>query len=79
MDNKIGTRVRELRISQNLTMLELSKLIDVSYSFMGLIERNQRTPGIKNIAKLCGILNVSYDYLIIGKETNFIVDNRDAL
>ena len=35
---------------------------------MGLIERNARFPSSKNIAKFCEVFNVSYDYLVLGKD-----------
>ena len=64
----MGLRIRELRKSKMLTIQAVSKRLGISSSFLGLIERGERSTSNENIAKLCNMFNVSFEYLAFGKE-----------
>jgi len=63
----IGKRIRELRRSAKLTQKELSDHLGVSASAVGMYEQNRRTPDIETIAVICGMFNITADYLLFGK------------
>lgn len=78
----LGARIREERTKRGLTIEELSELIDVSPSFLGLVERADRGLGFDKVYKLAKSLDVSIDSLVtndaIGKEVTRM-DNLSAL
>jgi len=61
----IGENIRTARKSKNLTIDKLSELIGVSESFLGTVERGKSKIGLENLIKLCHILEVSSDSLIL--------------
>lgn len=66
----IGKRIRQLREQHGVTQFELSEIIDISPSYMGLIERGQRQLTIKRMLVLCDFFRVTTDYVILGKSEN---------
>lgn len=58
-------RVKTLRISRNLSQIELAKIVGFSFSSaIGDIERGRRTTPIDKIVALADYFDVSVDYLI---------------
>ncbi|WP_026895250.1 helix-turn-helix domain-containing protein [Clostridiisalibacter paucivorans] len=58
-------RVKMLRLSHNLSQIELAKIVGFSYSSaIGDIERGRRTTPIDKIVALADYFDVSVDYLI---------------
>ena len=60
----IGRRIRIQRRHLNLTQGELAKLIGVSPSFIGHLERGTRQASLETLVSLANILDVSVDYLL---------------
>ena len=54
-----GQRVRDLRISMQLSQEQLAALCDLDRTYISSIERGQRNVSLKNIATLAQALNVS--------------------
>jgi len=63
----IGKRIRELRRGAKLTQKELSDHLGVSASAVGMYEQDRRMPDIETISVLCGMFNITADYLLFGK------------
>ncbi|MSS43662.1 helix-turn-helix transcriptional regulator [Anaerosalibacter bizertensis] len=59
-----GDRVKKERILRQMTQKELSELLGVSPSTVGMYEQNRRQPDSDTIIKLSEIFNVSTDYLL---------------
>lgn len=55
----IGERIRELRIKNGLSQEQLSLRTEITTTYLGLIERNQKNPTIKVIKQICNSLNIS--------------------
>lgn len=53
-----ATKLQEIRISKGLTKGQLSSLADCDMSYIGKIERCEKFPNIKIIAKLAKALEV---------------------
>ncbi len=60
----IGKKIRKERIIRNLTLEQLAEILDLSPSYMGLIERGQRGISIETLYKLAIAFDVTTDYLI---------------
>lgn len=60
-----GERLKELRISQNLSQEELGEIFceKKAQSTIGTWERGNREPSMEDIVKIANYFNVSIDYL----------------
>ena len=59
-----GNRLKFLRTRSNLTQEQLSKIINVSTSAIGMYERGAREPAFDTLMRIANHFNVSVDYLI---------------
>ena len=58
---KIGDKIKELRIEQRLSQMQLAKIIGVSQKAVDYWERNVNEPKASYIIKLVQTFNVSFD------------------
>ena len=58
---KIGEKIKELRLEQSLSQMQLAKLIGVSQKAIDYWERNVNEPKASYIIKLVKIFNLSFD------------------
>ena len=68
-DINIGERLREIRENMNMTREEFSEKIDITDSFLGQIERGERSLSVKTLKKVVKYTGVSADYLLFGKNS----------
>ena len=66
---KVAHKIREARISQNMTQMNLADAMAVSYQAVSNWERGNSMPDIAKLEQLCHILNLSMDELL-GSESN---------
>jgi len=72
MDYKrLGERIREERLRLNLTQAALAEAIDISDTYMGAIERGERSLTLDTLVRLVNRLGVSVDYML----TDSVSDN----
>ena len=65
MDYKaLGKRIREERKHLNLTQAELAEAIDISDTYMGAIERGERSLTLDTLVRLVNRLGVTVDYML---------------
>jgi len=65
MDYKrLGERIREERLRLNLTQAQLAEAIDISDSYMGAIERGERSLMLDTLVRLVNRLGVTVGYLL---------------
>jgi transcriptional regulator with XRE-family HTH domain len=65
MDYKrLGGRIREERKKLNLTQAALAEAVDISDTYMGSIERGERSLTLDTLVRLVNRLGVSVDYLL---------------
>lgn len=65
MDRTIlGQRIRQERLKNKLTQEQLAEMIDVSTTYIGFIERGERSVTLEKIADIASVLHVSVDDLI---------------
>ncbi|WP_250277902.1 helix-turn-helix domain-containing protein [[Clostridium] colinum] len=60
----IGSNIRFERQKRELTIDELSEVLEIAPGFLGLIERGQRGTSIKNLCKIAEFFSISLDTLI---------------
>ena len=65
---ELGARIRAERKKNKLTIERLCELLEVSPSFIGLVERGPSGISLEKLCKLSEILHVSTDYLLKGDE-----------
>lgn len=65
MDYKrLGERIREERRRLHLTQAELAEAIDISDTYMGAIERGERSLTLDTLVRLVNRLGVTVDYML---------------
>lgn len=62
----LGRRIRAERKIAHMTIAELAETLDISISYMGLVERGERCLSVPKLVQLAGFFHVSIDYLING-------------
>jgi transcriptional regulator with XRE-family HTH domain len=60
----LGKRIRSERLKLNLTQEQLAESVDVSNSYIGQIERGERSLTLDTLIKLTIRLGVTVDYLL---------------
>ena len=61
-------RIAVVRKSKGLTQEQLGELLGVSRQAVSKWESGQTVPDALTVAKLCRVLDVSADYVLLGKE-----------
>ncbi len=65
MDYKrLGERIREERLRLHLTQAQLAEAVDISDTYMGAIERGERSLTLDTLVRLVNRLGVTVDYLL---------------
>jgi len=65
MDYKrLGNRIREERLRLNLTQAALAESVDISDTYMGAIERGERSLTLDTLVRLVNRLGVTVDYIL---------------
>ncbi len=75
----VGSNIRFERQKRNLTIDELSEILDIAPGFLGLIERGQRGTSIKNLCKIADFFSLSLDHLITCPLGEKVVKEEPAL
>lgn len=65
MDYKrLGKRIREERQKLGLTQAKLAEAVDISDTYMGAIERGERSLTLDTLVRLVNRLGVTIDYML---------------
>lgn len=63
--SKIGQKIKTKRQEMGMSQEQLAEACDISYSYIGHIERASRNLSLTTAIKLSQVLNVSLDYLLL--------------
>ena len=63
----VAKRIKDARIKKDLTQMNLADGMGVSYQAVSNWERGNSMPDISKLRELCGILDISIDYLLSGE------------
>jgi len=55
---KVGLKIRELRLSQEISLQELADMIDIEYNNLIRIEKGRTNPTVATLFKISQALNV---------------------
>ena len=69
-DIATGESLRGIREDMKMNREDFSEKIDITDSFLGQIERGERSLSAKTLRKIVRYTGVSADYLLFGKNTN---------
>jgi transcriptional regulator with XRE-family HTH domain len=61
---KFGERVREIRVSKNLSQEQLAYLANVHRTYIGMVERAEKNITLVNIEKIANALNINITELL---------------
>lgn len=64
----IGSRIKELRVENHLSQVELAREIDLSQSILSQIENNQVSVSIDVLVRISKRFNIRSEWLIYGKQ-----------
>ena len=71
MDYKrLGERIREERLRLHLTQAQLAEDVDISDTYMGAIERGERSLTLDTLVRLVNRLGVTVDYMLADSVSN---------
>ena len=72
-------RLRELRLSRNLTTIALGKAINLDASMITHIEKGNKTFSMESLRRACDFFGVSVDYLLGKSPEEMFNDFVDSL
>ncbi len=61
---KFGEKLRRLRQRQGLSQTELGQQLGVQQSYVGKLERGEKTPNVAMLGKIAALFQVSFDRLL---------------
>lgn len=61
---EIGARLKQARLSKNLSQPQLAEAADISVSFLSNLENGRQVMNIKTLISLTDALNISADWLL---------------
>ena len=62
--SRIGEKLRTLRKQQGLSQTQLGDHLGVKQSYVGKMERGEKTPNVTMLLKIAKLFNVSFDQLM---------------
>lgn len=78
MDRKVlGKRIREERIKIGLTQEQVAEYIDVSTTYIGFIERGERSVTLEKLALLAQCFHVTIDSLLQERSAEMSAESVD--
>ena len=61
---RIGRKLKEIRISKNLTQEYIANMADVNVSHISNIENNRVKVSLSTLVQICNALNITVDYIL---------------
>lgn len=71
---EIGKRIAKRRKELGLKQYEVCEMIDVNYKYLSNLETGRSAPSLELIMSLCGALQTTPDYFLVGTEKNRTID-----
>ena len=73
----IGKRIANARKASRMTQAELSEKIDISEKYLSRIECEKQLPSIVIIARICEILHISADEILLLSQAKFQINSKE--
>lgn len=68
----IGNRILVERLRLRMTQDQLSEHLGCTANYLGQLERGTKTLSLSMAERICYFFGISYDYLLLGKDTSGI-------
>ena len=62
---EIGKRIREKRLSRSWSQEELAEKLNLSVTYVGMIERGEKLPRLETFIKIINVLGASADEVLV--------------
>lgn len=72
---QIGQKLREVRLSQNLTQEYVANTVNINTSHISNIENNRVKISLTTLVAICNVLNTTVDYIL----SNEYVSSESAI
>ncbi len=66
----IGSRIQKCRKAKGLTQEQLAERLDVSVQYISDLERGVTGGSVSTIIRICQLLEISADYILLGRQEN---------
>lgn len=73
---EIGSRIRNVRESMNLSRSSFSEKINISEVFLSQVERGEKSISLNTLISICDNTGFSADYILFGNIDNSSTSNR---
>lgn len=73
----IGDRIKKAREDKSFTRKDFAEKLQIDQSQYGKIENGKLNPTLLQVIKICSILDLSIDYIVLGKEPIISTGNID--
>jgi len=77
--DRLGNKVRELRLSKGLSQEGLAERAGLHYTYVGGIERGERNPSLKSVEKIANALNVDIGELLFSQPKEKPASTEDTI
>lgn len=72
----VGSRLKELRVKNNMTQKQLGDMLNVTKVSVCCYENNVRTPSLETLDDLCNVFGVNSDYFL-GKDIPVVMEESN--
>ncbi len=62
--SSIGGYIRQYRIEARMSQERLAELAGISYKYVGVLERSEKSPSLETLINIANALNISTDRLL---------------
>lgn len=73
----MNTRLKEVRISQNLTQVEFAERLSLTSNFISLLEKGVKLPSDRTINDICNKFHIDEDWLRTGEGNMYVARTRN--
>lgn len=73
---EIGSRIRNIRESLNLSRSSFSEKINISEVFLSQVERGEKSISLNTLINICNNTGFSSDYILFGNDSNSSTSDR---
>ena len=63
-EKNLGERIKKMRYNLNLTQEKLGEKANLHYTYIGQVERGEKTPSFKALQKIADALNIGIEFLV---------------
>lgn len=74
---EIGKRMAARRKELGLKQYQLCEMIDVNYKYVSNLETGRSAPSLEVIMKLCGALDTTPDYFLLGTDSDGMLTDKE--